>query len=309
MFVTTDKVPKAYFVKGHDETITESFINLMQQNNYETELINLALEESVPEDADLLIISNPLYDFSEKEIETLDDYLINASGNVMVFHGTDTLTLPRLESYFEEWGIKMKQTILIEDQRYLGNPMQLIPFLVNNSLNENMSAYDSLYLVMPYCREMRVLWTENDDRKVELMLVTSDLAYGKDYSDSTKITDRLNRDPEDVRGPFVLAAMSEYMSEVNNADKGSRIMFFASAGMINDSLINTANLMNKHYISNLVTNFSEMHQGVSIVPKNIVSEKLVMVGNAPSIILTVLLLIPILLFIFGFVQWIRRRSL
>ena len=49
----------------------------MKQNNYQFTEVKSLTEEALPEDADLVIVSCPKYDYTEKELALLDDYLNN----------------------------------------------------------------------------------------------------------------------------------------------------------------------------------------------------------------------------------------
>lgn len=76
---------KAYFTTTHSEQADSSFAKILTTAGYETGTVNLR-QQTVPEDCDLLIISNPRSDF-----ETSDE-------------GTATTELGRIEAYIKRGG-------------------------------------------------------------------------------------------------------------------------------------------------------------------------------------------------------------
>ena len=85
---------KAYVITGHGERSTEDFAStgysdaksLMDRANYAVETLDLRQTQTVPDDADLVIIAGPTGRYSEGEVQALDDYL-NRGGAVLLLYG------------------------------------------------------------------------------------------------------------------------------------------------------------------------------------------------------------------------------
>ena len=105
--------PVAYFTQNHGETADIAFSNLLTSAGYYVEVINLR-KQAVPEDAGLLIISNPTSDFdshvegtsTQGEIEKIEAYL-ERGGNLYVALDPYVKELENLENLLEKWGISI----------------------------------------------------------------------------------------------------------------------------------------------------------------------------------------------------------
>ena len=109
-----DSQGKAYFTKGHGETANMIMQTVLNSAGYEVEQIDLRRSD-VPEDAELLVISNPLADFEKgaegtaliTEYDRLKSYA-ERGGNFYIAFNYYAKALPVLESFVAEFGIKYR---------------------------------------------------------------------------------------------------------------------------------------------------------------------------------------------------------
>ena len=108
--VTSGNAKMAYFTQHHGEMADITFTNLLTSAGYDIDVINLR-ESAVPEDADLLIISNPTSDFEASwdgsvytETDRLRAYM-ERGGNLYVSMDPYAKTLTVLEDFLREYGI------------------------------------------------------------------------------------------------------------------------------------------------------------------------------------------------------------
>jgi len=106
---------KAYFTVTHSEQIDPAFSKLLVVSGYEVDTVNLR-EGAVPEDADLVIISNPKNDFQTSttnaattEIGRLRAYL-DRGGSIYVSLDPFVKKLYSLEAFLLEYGIGLSET-------------------------------------------------------------------------------------------------------------------------------------------------------------------------------------------------------
>ncbi len=111
-WVTESEHKKAYFTQRHGEMADITFTNLLTAAGYELDLIDLR-KNSVPEDADLLIISNPTSDFEASkdgsvytEIDKIKAYM-ERGGNLFVALDPYVKTLTAFEDFLAEYGIAL----------------------------------------------------------------------------------------------------------------------------------------------------------------------------------------------------------
>lgn len=107
---------KAAFITGHGEEKRSSVESLLREQGYEVSEIDLkAVTEDELNSYDLLVISNPKYDYTGvsaakegrvNEIGMLNNYLTRNYGNLMVFISPETPALAELSGFLaDDWGI------------------------------------------------------------------------------------------------------------------------------------------------------------------------------------------------------------
>ena len=88
-YVVSENLPKVYLLTGHGESsLSDSFTSAVKQQNIETAELSLLTLESVPADADCILINAPQSDISLDEQSKLREYLGNG-GNLFLI--TDRL--------------------------------------------------------------------------------------------------------------------------------------------------------------------------------------------------------------------------
>lgn len=113
MSVTASEAPIAYITTGHKESITGAFAEVLANAGFEVLPIDLKQEE-IDENARLIIINDPEWDFSsdktvsadtETELEKIDKFL-SRQGALMVFVSPDNIDkMTNLNEYLYSWGI------------------------------------------------------------------------------------------------------------------------------------------------------------------------------------------------------------
>lgn len=123
--ITSAELPIVYFTAEHGETLgaeAQALASLFHDNGFDVRTINLALEE-IDEDARIIVINDPVYDFigaeaeddSANEIAKLDEFL-DSFGCLMVFVDPDhAAKLTNLSEFLDEWGIAFTPNTYIKD--------------------------------------------------------------------------------------------------------------------------------------------------------------------------------------------------
>lgn len=116
-WVLAKEAKTVYFTTYHGESSEIYFTNMLSCAGYEFDLLDLR-KEAVPDDADLLVISNPLQDFEKaadvqgaptSEMDRLEDYL-ERGGNLYVSLDPYANKLTNLEWLLDKYGISYKET-------------------------------------------------------------------------------------------------------------------------------------------------------------------------------------------------------
>ena len=95
-YVVNAEQPQLYILEGHGEAeLSESFSTQIEKENIETTTFSLLNEDSIPEEADAILIYAPSSDISEEEKTMLSEYVDNG-GKLMVLAGpTESGTLEK----------------------------------------------------------------------------------------------------------------------------------------------------------------------------------------------------------------------
>ena len=119
--VTRDESRKVYFVQGHGEkTIfpdepgmaSSQFVkDELEKQHFQVDALNLFQENSVPEDADVVVVAGPVKMLASNEVEALSNFL-SSGGNVLA------MLDPEIESGLEElmnsWNVKLNKDLVLE---------------------------------------------------------------------------------------------------------------------------------------------------------------------------------------------------
>lgn len=313
-WVTTDKedLKHAYFTKHHGEIGDIAFYNLLSCAGYYIDEIDLRKSE-VPEDADLLVISNPSSDFEMSrdgsiptEIDRLRSY-IKRGGNIYVALDPYVKKLTVLEGFLADFGIEFSTTKtesgatvrnMIKDS---SNAITLDGFtLVSDyassplakSISKKVSKYRDGGVVV---REVSALKLDSSKNAYPLLVSSSSSvleAGGKTVSDS---------------GSYNIAAYSE---KTTGTGKTARVFVIPSVYLaVSDSLI-AREYSNKDFTYALLDEFfgaENMPYGCKAVVYDTQTLENLTMGTA-KLYTAIILLIPVSIGVVGTVRLVRRKN-
>lgn len=104
-YVTSDEMPVMYELQGHGETaLNGNFKDAIEKANVTLNSLNLMQADSIPEDAQALIINGPTSDFSSDDASKVIDY-INKGGKLFVTLSYTDADMSNFYSVLNEFGI------------------------------------------------------------------------------------------------------------------------------------------------------------------------------------------------------------
>lgn len=305
-YVLSDTLPKLYTLTGHGEDdLSTSFQSAVEQQNIEVADLSLLTEESVPEDADCLLINGPDSDLSQDEVEAIQAYL-DTGGDLIVLTdpAQDGQDLTNLEALMGEYGMTANDGVVIEGDTAnyaLGSPFYLLPNLESHSITSPLQE-GGYYILLALAQGITVEESPRDGLTVESLLTTSDAAYSKiaGYSMET-----YSKEEGDIDGPFSLAAIATDTLEDGSE---SHVIWVGSTSLLDDQYNQQVSGANQDFFLNCVGWTCEGEEGVSIHAKQITTEYLTMSASTASM-LTLLLVavLPAGYLLFGLRIWIRRK--
>ena len=223
-YVVSEDHPKIYVTEGHGESeLSAVFAEQIEKQNIETVTFTLLNSDSIPEEADVVLIYAPASDISEEEKDMLAEYTANG-GRLMVMAGpVEEGALTNLYSLLGEYGVEAEKGIVVEGDRNhyaFQQPYILLPELADHEITNPLTE-SSYYALMPIALGLTVTDTSGS---VTQLLTTSEMAYSKaaGYAIET-----YEKEEGDVDGPFATAVAVE-------CGNGGRMVWFASSDFLDE---------------------------------------------------------------------------
>lgn len=305
-YVTSDNLPVLYTLDGHGEKSLDSTLQEdIEKANIEIKSLNLLTEESVPEDADCLMINSPSTDISEEERDAIIEYLENG-GKAMIFSDYTEGSMDNFDAVLENYGVERVDGIVIEGdaQHYaIQMPYYLLPDVSSAEAVSDFSS-QGYFVLAPYAQGIRQLDNVRDTLTIESLLTTSDDAYSK----TDLNTETLEKTDEDIDGPFDIGVS---ITEEVDDDKTTQIVYYSTANLMDSQINQMVAGGNEQMITeslNWMCSTDETST-ISIPSKSLeVSYLTVTAYDAAYWKICVMGLIPGVFLVVGFVIWLKRRK-
>ncbi len=133
-YVTKEYIPHGYLLTGHGDAIpSETLSELMDSMGMDVQELNLQVVQSVPADANCLILFAPKNDISAHEATLIKDYL-NGGGSLMLTTAPETIeACPNIQSVTALFGLTAAPGVVEEgDASFIsGSRFTLVPSVSN----------------------------------------------------------------------------------------------------------------------------------------------------------------------------------
>lgn len=305
-YVTSDNLPVLYTLDGHGEKSLDSTLQEdIEKANIEIKSLNLLTEESVPEDADCLMINSPSTDISEDERDAIIEYLENG-GKAMIFSDYTEESMDNFDAVLENYGVERVDGIVIEGdaQHYaMQMPYYLLPDVSSAEAFSDFSS-QGYFVLAPYAQGIRQLDNVRDTLTIESLLTTSDEAYSK----TDLNTETLEKTDEDIDGPFDIGVS---ITEKVDDDKTTQIVYYSTANLMDSQINQMVAGGNEQMITESLNWMCSTDEAstISIPSKSLeVSYLTVTAYDAAYWKICVMGLIPGVFLVVGFVVWLKRRK-
>ena len=175
-YVTSDSNPVIYTLTGHNETaLSSTFTDAVSKMNITVQDLDFMQNDSVPDDAQAVIINAPTSDLSSDDLKKLEDYF-NKGGNVIAvtnYEATGDMTnYKALLTYF---GITLNDGVVLDSDssRYYQYPSYLLPNVESDDITSGIT---NEYIMSPFSQEITY---DSSDSQVAYtpLLQTSESAY------------------------------------------------------------------------------------------------------------------------------------
>ena len=310
-YVTNDVSKKIYLTTGHGEgSFGTSVTDLMDKMNFQLDNLNLLMENKIPEDCDMLLMYAPTKDLTEDECKTLKTYL-EQGGNVYLILGAVEDKLSNLESVMEEYGLSMADGYIADPQRcYQGNYYYIFPELsVSGDLANDIS---SQMVLLVNSRGMTQTEPARDSITVTPFMKSSSSAHAVTEEGDEEGTYILGATATETIGDETEDSETEEEEDSEEKDeeetKEACLTVITAPSMIDEQITGTfSTLENLTLFTNSISANFEDVQNVAIEPKSLEVTYNTM-QHVGLIGLAVIFGFPLVVLVWGFVVWWKRRK-
>lgn len=304
-YVTGEQVGIVYTTTGHGEaTLGTTFSDGIRQSNMDLEELNPLTLQAVPENAGVVLIHAPERDFTQPELEVLEEYLGNGGSLLYISQPSRNEAPENLEALLADYGITANPGIVVEgngNYYAMGLPYCLMPDIESHAIT-NPLADGNYYCMLPLSQGLTVAADLPEDVSAKALLTTSSRAFSKlaGYD-----MESFSREEGDVDGPFALAAVS-----VKTLEDGleSRLVWIGSSGITDEQTNLQVSGGNLDFFLNSLSWLCDQEDSVSIHAKSLGVSYLTMSDTTANILTIVLvILVPLLMLTIGLWISIRRK--
>ena len=299
-YVTLETLPTLYYTTGHEELKPdEGLLYYADASNIVMKELALSSADRVPADASALLIYSPKKDFTEAEIQLLQDYA-EKGGTVLLSSAYDVdqedRVLDNLYGFAETYGLAYQDALICEGNagyHPTNYPQHIFPQLCT----EYTSLISSGKVVLVDCHAITV--NAPDGVTVKELMTTSDKGYAKaKLGEDNKYT----KEEGDVEGTYVLGALAEK----KEGSLTSRLYWFSSNTVLD--VVNTIQYFANPELSlHLLSEVCEMEDAVSIPSKALQVKALSVSEGSANLWGGILIgIVPLATLAIGFVTWYRR---
>ena len=305
-YVTGTVLPKVYYLTGHEELeLAANYAAAVKNQNIELVELSLLKEETVPQDADAVVICAPQRDISADELKKLQDYT-DAGGNLLVmtdYYFGKTIT-PNLETLMNGYGMASVPGLVMDGAGgyYYQYPYFLLPELTTHATTDPLIT-GKVQVLLFTAHGISIADEMPSNLTVTPLMNTSGKAYAKQKKDS----DTMSKENGDLTGPFVLAAHSVK----NEGEESESNVVWVGAPSLAESDIDELSLGGNMDLFLNILGYEaapeEMEMTVHAKPLTEPKYLLMSKGTKTTIGVIVMALIPTVFLVVGAIFWYRRK--
>ena len=323
--VTSDKVPKVYFLNGYSEFSLEQgmyMLNVYLGNEVnEIASLDILSQGNVPDDCDTLVITTPSKDFDDVATNSILDY-INKGGNILWLNAAiaEEQDLPNVNKILDTYGIKPFEVGIIREtdtsKMVSESPDLIMPEIQYSTITEDL--YNTTGAVFVNATKINI----DTDRLEELNVEESDLLLASEGSYfRTNFNNQQNAAAEgEETGTFVVGA--EMTKTIQAADEeagteeiASKLViygenYFASDYQLSQNSQYAAIQLayNKDLVLNSIAYLTDREEDIT-ARKDTGTVTYTATEQQDTIIRIIIFTVPALIIIAGIIVWqVRRRK-
>ena len=301
---TEDRI--LYTLNANGETpLGDVFQEAVRKNNIEIKELNLIAEESVPEDADAILINASGTDYSDEVTQKILEYL-EKGGNAILLSNYTLEERPNLDEILASYGMKRVDGIILEGDSsgYMTYPYCLLPAVNYTDITANV--YENAYLLMPMCQGIEEMENHRSSVSLQPLLTTSASSYSKvDVQNMTTA----EKEEGDIDGPFTIG-MQAFEDVDQDGQNDTRLVYFSTGYLLDTDYNTSVSGTNARLFGDTVNSLCTDAKSSAVVSAKNLMVQYLAIDSFSANFWTVIcvFLIPAGIILWGFRTWMVRRK-
>ncbi len=323
--VTSQKVPKVYFLEGYSEfslSVNMNFLNMYLGNEInETSTLDVLSTGKIPDDCDTLVIPTPNKDFDDIATKAINDY-IQSGRNILWLNSAVTTKqdMPNVNQILANYGVKPFETGIIREtdtsKMATGSPDLIMPDIENTTITKNLA--NTTGVIFINATKINIDVDKLDELRVKEtdLLVASENSYFRTNFNTQ--TDAIAEGEE--KGTFLVGAELEKVIKEANEETGekevtSKLVIYGENYFISDYQLSQNSqygaiqlAYNKNLVLNSISYLCDREEDIT-ARKSTGTVTYTATEQQDTIIRIIIFAVPILIIIIGIIVWqVRRRK-
>lgn len=323
--VTTNEIPKVYFLSGYSEfTLTSNmnYLNMYLGNEVnEVATLDVLTTGKIPEDCSTLVITTPNKDFDDIATNAIMDY-INSGRNILWLNSavTTQTAMNNVNKVLAAYGLNPFEVGIIREtdsSKMITNSPDLIkPDVQNTTVTKDL--YNSTGVIFINATKINV----NEDQLESLNVTKTDLlqASATSYFRTDFNNQNTSASDGEAKGTFIVGAeldktISEKNEETGEAAKTSKLIIFGENYFVSDYQLSQNSqygavqlAYNKDLVLNSISYLTNREEDIT-ARKSTGTVTYTATAEQDTIIKVIIFTVPALIIIVGIVVWqVRRRK-
>ncbi len=304
---TKGEQKKIYFLTGHGEKQLNSMekdgykaVNdALVDANFQPDTLFLLMTGKIPEDASLLVIAGPEYDYTEPELKQIEEYLAGGGKLLLML---EPGKYPELCKWIEQFGVRSEDNSVVDvsGMGFLFGANELMPVVGTydkfNPITKEFTAATMFAMVRGLERA-----EESGGYSIVELAKTSPQSWAeRDYQAKKMRFD----DERDGKGPVTIAmALSKPAVE----GKETRIVIFGDSDFVSNSYYRFSG--NRDLFLNSINWLTLEEELISIRPKEEADRRVnLSAATQRMLFYLIVIVLPFISLLVGAIVWWRRRG-
>ena len=322
--VSTDEIPKVYFLSGYSKLSLNSglqYFNAYLENEiYDVETIDVLTTGKIPDDCDTLVVTMPSQDFDEIATNAIIDY-INSGKNILWFQAAtaQNIEMPNINKILGMYGINPFSLGIIREadtsKMLSQQPDLILPEIQSTDVTKKLVNSEGVIFVN--ATKINVM---DSDKLKELnveetqLLTTSTKSYFRtnfaNSQDSPETDDEVN---SFTVGAMMTKTLSEANEENGEKAKTSKLIIYGENYFISDMSLTSSSQapviqyrQNKDLALNSISYLVDREEDIT-ARKSTGTVTYTATETENRTILAIIFIVPLVIIIAGVVVWIVRK--